>query len=116
MRAVAEGVSLGGRLFGKGFEVGDFKGEMSQIGTDLHGAAGIILADLDLFVAFRSLEEDELGAAPALAAADFLKSEDIPVEGYGFFQIMNPVTGVKQFGDHAIGSVTEKDAVTESFF
>ncbi len=58
MRTVTERVTLGSGLFRKGHQIRDFKGEMGQIRTNLHGAAGMVFADLDLFFRSRSLQKN----------------------------------------------------------
>ena len=87
MRTVAERVTLGGGLFRKCHQIRDFKGEMGQIRAYLHGAAGVVFADLDLFFRAGSLEKNQFGAATALAASYFLEAEHVTVKRDGFFQI-----------------------------
>ena len=87
-------------MFGEGGEVGDFEGEVGQVGADDDGAAGGEGADFDEFVAVRRFEEDEFGAAGGFVAFDFFEAEDVFVEGDGFFEIVDSVTGVQELGDH----------------
>ena len=100
VRAVAEGITLRCRLLGKGLQIGDFKGKVGQIGAHLHGAAGIILADLDEFLAPGGLEKDELRSASAFAAAHLLQTQHISVEADSLLKVVNAVAGMKELCDH----------------
>ena len=60
MRAIAQGIPLCCGLLGKGLHIRHGKGEVSQIKADLHRAAGIKLAELNLLVTLGSFEENEL--------------------------------------------------------
>jgi hypothetical protein len=46
------------------------------------------------------LEKNQLGAPSAFAAAGFLKSEDIAVEGHGFVEVDDTIAGVEKSFDH----------------
>jgi len=102
MRAVAQGIPLCRGLLGKGLQIRHGKGKVSQIEADLHRAAGLKLAELNLLVTLGSFEENELGATVAFAASGFLEPQDITVEADRFFEIVNAVTGVEKFGDHIL--------------
>lgn len=98
--AVAEGVTLGGGVFGEGFEVFYLKGEVGEVGAYGDRAAGRIVGDFDEFFAFGCFEENEFGAARGFVTSDFLKPEDVFVEGDGFLQVFDAVSGVQKFGNH----------------
>ena len=100
MRSVAQRIAIGGSFFGKGFKIGDLKGEMGKVGADLDRAAGAVFADLDLLLALRGLEKDEFRAAATLAATDFGEAEDITVKPNGLFEVLNAVTGVEELRNH----------------
>ena len=100
MRAVAERVSQGGGVFGEGFQIVDFKGEVREIGADLNGAALVELANFDERFAAGGLEEDEVRPAPAHAAADFFETEDVCVERNCAFEIGNSIARMEELRDH----------------
>jgi len=74
VRTVAERVAERGRVFGEGLEIIDLEGQMGKIRSDLDGPALIKFADFDQLLAARGLEENEMGAASAHAASDFLEA------------------------------------------
>ena len=100
MRSVAERVTEGGGVFGEGFEIIDFKGEVREIGADLNRAALVEFANLDERFATGGLEENEVRPAPAHAAADFFETKDVFVEGNRAFEIGDSVARVEELRDH----------------
>ena len=102
MGAIAKWVPFGGSFSGKAFQIGYGKGEVCQIRPDLHRPTNIILADLDLLLALRGFEKDELRSAPALTTTSLLKPQDIAVKMNGLFQIVNTITSVKELSNHAL--------------
>ena len=67
------------------------------------------VAQLDGLLALGRLEEDQLGAARRLVAADLLETEDFLVELHRPLEVVQPVTGVEQFGDaHGGGTIARE--------
>ena len=63
-------------------------------------SALIELADLNLLLALRRFEEDQLRAAPGSVPARFLQAEHVPVEVDRFLQILHPIASVQEFLYH----------------
>ena len=106
MRSVAERVALRCGLLGKRVQICDFEGEMGEVRSYHHGAAGVILADLDFLGASGGLQKDQLGTASALAPSDFLQTEDVAVKRNRLLKVLNAIAGVEEFGDHFLEDVT----------
>jgi hypothetical protein len=82
--AVGEGVALRRGVAGKGIDVIHLEREVGEVRPDDHGAARVVFADFDQFLALGRLEEDELGAAPGGEAVGLLEAEDLLVKGTVF--------------------------------
>jgi len=106
MRSIAKRVALGCDLLGKRFQIGDLEGEMGEVLSYQHGAAGVILADFYFFVASGSLQKDQLGTASALAPADFLQAQHIAVKGNCLLEVLNAIASVEKSGDHVLKNET----------
>ena len=106
MRSVAEWVALGCGLLGKALKIRDLESQMGQIGPYHNRAAGVVLADLDFFVAFGGLKKDQLGTASALTSTNFLQAKDITVKGDRFFEVLNAIASVEESGDHCLKDET----------
>jgi len=106
MRSVAERVALRCGLLGKRFQICDLEGEMSEVRSYHHGAAGVILADLDFLGAPGGLQKNQLGTASALAPADFLEAQHIAVKGNGLLEVLNAIASVEESGDHVLKNET----------
>src|SRR5260221_11792465 len=99
-RPVAQRVTLLRRRLCEGIEVVHLEPEMGQVGLHHHRPALGIVANLDHLLAPRRLEKDERRAARRGMARDLLQAEDIAIKGGGFFEIVHPVTGMKQPCNH----------------
>src|SRR5205814_4384567 len=95
MGAIRERITFGRSLFGEVFQIVYFKCEMSQVRTDHDRATLVILAKLDLFLAFRCFEKNQLRAASRGVPSCFLQTKDVSVKGDGFFQVRHAITGVQ---------------------
>ena len=100
MRAITEWITERGGVFSEGVDILYLKGEVCEIRADQYGAAGIVFADFDQLLAAWGLEKNQLGTPSALTSADFFEAEDVFVEGDGFFEVVDSVTGVQELGDH----------------
>src|SRR5438874_10098151 len=74
MRAVGQRIALGRSLSCEFFQIIHFKGEMGQVRPNHDGAAFVVLANLDLFLALGCFEKDELRAAPGGVSPCFLQT------------------------------------------
>ena len=102
MRPVAERVAKRSGVGRECVEVLHLEGQVGQIRPDDHRTTSIEFANLEEFLAARSLQEDKLRATPAGAAADFLQSKDAGVKEKGLVEIGDPVAGVKEAFNHGI--------------
>ena len=84
----------------KRFDVVDFKRQVRQIGSYLDGSAGIILSDLDKFLALWRLEENQLRATSAGDASDLFEPKHMLVKVNGLLEVSDAVTRVIQFLNH----------------
>ncbi len=100
--AVGEGVAEFGGVLGEGGEIGYFEGEVGQVGSDDDRSAFVKFADFDHLLALGGFQKDELGTPARCGAANFFEPEHLFIKGDGFFQVGNPVTCMKQFGDHLL--------------
>ena len=57
--SIGKWITFRGGMFGECFEILNLKGEVRDIETHIYGTALVELANLNLFFAARSLEEDE---------------------------------------------------------
>jgi hypothetical protein len=81
---------------------------MRNIRTDIDRTAPIELADFDLFIALRSLEEHELRTTRRFRALRLLETEHILVKMDRLFQVRNPIAGVKKLGNHRMKIATNE--------
>src|SRR4029453_4835546 len=100
MGAIRQRVTFGRSLFCEFCQIIHLKREMGQIRPDYDRAALVVLADLDLFFASRSLEENQLRAASGGVPSCFLQPKNVSIEGDRLFQVGHAITGVQQFLDH----------------
>jgi len=94
--AVGEGQAQLRQVAGKLIEVIDGKGEVGEIRLNLHGSAVGKLADLDQFVTFGGLEEDQLGSAGGLMAVDFDESQNPGIKIHSAREVIDPVSCVQE--------------------
>jgi xylulokinase len=95
-------------VFCEFFDAVDLKRKMRNVGTDIDRTAPLELADFNLFIAPRSLEENELRTTRRFRAVRLLKTEHILVKMDRFFQIRNPIAGVKKLGNHRLKTATNE--------
>src|ERR1700676_2152640 len=94
MRTVRERIAFRGRFPRECIEIVPFEGQMRQVGANNDRAALIELTDLNLLLALRRFEEDQLRAATGSVPTDFLQTEHIPVEGDCLLQVFHAITSV----------------------
>ena len=58
-RTIGKRITFFGGMFGECVEIFNLEREVRDIVTHVDGTASVVLADLDLFLTARSLEEDE---------------------------------------------------------
>jgi len=95
MGAIRERVAFSRSLFREFCQIIHLKCEMGQIRPDDDRAALVIFADLDLFFASRSLEENQLRSASGGVPPCFLQAKDVSVKRDRLLQIGYAITGVQ---------------------
>ena len=85
VRPIRKRITFRFRVFGELLQVVDLEREMGQIGSDDHRTAFVEFADLDLLLASRRLEKDELRAATGSVATRFFQSEHVSDKSAPFF-------------------------------
>jgi hypothetical protein len=97
---VAEGIALGGGVFGESIHIIDFKGEMGQIRAYDNGPARGVVADLDFLVAAPRLKENQGGASGRGRAARFLQPKHVLVEAHRAIEFGDAVSSMKKALNH----------------
>src|SRR3977135_1875648 len=95
MRAVGQRITLGRSLSCEFFQIVHFKREMGQVRPHHYWAAFVVLANLDLFLALRGFEKDELRSTAGGVPPCFLQTEDVSIKGNRPFQIDHTITGMQ---------------------
>jgi len=70
----------------EGLQIFYLEGQVGDVVADLDLAAAVELANLDLLLAARRLEENEVRAARRGMAAGQFEPEDVAIEGHGLFE------------------------------